>query len=118
MAWDSSRPVPWRRLIREWIIYVSIMAAIFVLVFRDRPLLGVFVGLAISGPLYLGIGYVLAKFGYQRKSLRELRAESRSAAARPEREVAGPKPRAAPTKRTGGHSTRPGRPGGPRRGKR
>ncbi len=115
MAWDSSRPVPWRRLIREWIIYVSIMAAIFVLIFRDRPLFGVFVGLVISGPLYLGLGYVLAKFGYQRKSLRELRAESRAAPASPEPEVAGPKPRAAPTKRTGGQGARSGRPGGARR---
>lgn len=115
MAWDSSRPVPWRRLIREWIIYVSIMAVIFVLFFRDRPLIGVFIGLLISGPLYLGLGYVLAKFGYQRKSLRELRAESRSAAATPEPEIAGPRPRPAPTRRTGGQGARPGRPGGSRR---
>ncbi len=40
MAWDSSRPVPWRRLIREWLIYVAIMAAIFLIFFRDDNLVG------------------------------------------------------------------------------
>ncbi len=34
MAWESSRPVPWRRLIREWLIYAAIMAAIFLIFFR------------------------------------------------------------------------------------
>ena len=46
------------------------------------PILG---GLLVSGPLYLGLGFVLAKFGYQRKTLADLRtpraAPSSSAAA-------------------------------------
>ncbi len=33
---------------------------------QDLAILG---GLLVSGPLYLGFGYVLAKFGYQRKTL-------------------------------------------------
>lgn len=113
MAWDSSRPVPWRRLAREWLIYVALMAGVFLLFFRDRPLFGIFVGLLASGPLYLGIGYVLAKLGYQRKSFRDLRAE-RPAPADATPEVNGPKPKAAPTSRTGGQSARPG---GPRKRK-
>ena len=28
MGWDSSRPVPWQRLMREWVIYVGIMALV------------------------------------------------------------------------------------------
>ena len=75
MAWDSTRPVPWRRLIREWLIYAAIMAAVFLIFFRDASLVGAMAGLLISGPLYLVFGAVLAKFGYQRKSLKQLRAE-------------------------------------------
>ncbi len=34
VGWDSSRPVPWQRLIKEWVIYAGIMAAILLVVFR------------------------------------------------------------------------------------
>jgi hypothetical protein len=112
MAWDASRPVPWRRLIREWLVYVAIMATIFVVFFRDNPLIGILAGLLVSGPLYLLVGYVLAKIGYQRKTLREARAGV--GAARTVRDVqpgaAPARPKPAPTRRTGGGS----RPGGPR----
>ena len=70
MAWDSSRPVPWRRLVREWAIYAGIMAVIFALFFRDSGMAGAIVGLVLSLPLYLGLGFVLAKLGYQRQRLR------------------------------------------------
>lgn len=73
MGWDSSRPVPWQRLMREWVIYVGIMALVLAVFFRDAGLIGALAGLLISGPLYLGFGFVLAKFGYQRKSLKEMR---------------------------------------------
>ena len=66
--------MPWKRLIKEWAIYAGIMAAILIVVFRDGgrllPILG---GLLVSGPIYFVFGAVLAKFGYQRKTLAELR---------------------------------------------
>jgi hypothetical protein len=113
MAWDASRPVPWRRLIREWLIYVAIMSVIFLIFFRDDPLAGIFAGLLASGPLYLLVGYVLAKVGYRRRSLREARAGVD--AGRRDRDVrpstsAPARPKPAPTRRTGGGT----RPGGPR----
>ena len=56
MAWESTRPVPWRRLIREWLIYVAIMAAIFVIFFRDGAIWSArWSGCSISGPLYLRV---------------------------------------------------------------
>lgn len=116
MAWDSTRPVPWRRLVREWLFYVAVMAVVFALFFRDNGLVGIFAGLLISGPLYLAFGTVLAKFGYQRKTWKELRSEPRSA--RPASDAAagtGPKPKVAPTRRTG---AAPGRPGGNRKKRR
>ena len=59
---------------REWLIYVGVMAAIFLLIARNNYA-GVMAGLLISGPLYLGFGYILAKFGYTRKTMKELRSE-------------------------------------------
>jgi len=111
VAWDSSRPVPWQRLAREWLVYVAIMAAVFFIFMRDRPLIGVFAGLLASGPLYLGIGYILAKFGYQRATLKERRVErdAEPSTSTPDAEMLeGPRPKPPPTKRTGGGTGRPG----------
>jgi hypothetical protein len=113
VAWDSSRPVPWQRLIREWLLYVGIMGILFVLFFRETGLIGIIAGLFVSGPLYLAFGYVLAKFGYQRKTYRELREDAptrgskRGSDSKRENDVDKPRPKPAPTSRTGGGSTRP-----------
>jgi hypothetical protein len=123
VAWDANRTVPWQRLVREWLLYVGIMGVVFVLFFRDNGLIGILAGLLASGPMYLAFGYVLAKLGYQRKSLRELRAEPKS----PRRDrrgsrdadvdVAATRAKPAPTRRTGGGGVS-GRPGGSRRKRR
>ena len=81
MAWDSSRPVPWNRLIREWLIYAAIMSAVFVIFFRGDNVLGAVAGVLISGPLYLGFGAVMAKFGYQRTRLKDVRGAAKKALA-------------------------------------
>ena len=111
MGWEPSRPVPWRRLIREWLIYALIMAAIFLIWFHDARLVGAMAGLLISGPLYLALGYVLAKVGYQRKSLKQLRAErvDRADGRTNPAVKGGPRQRPAPTRRTagGGRTNRP-----------
>lgn len=109
MAWDPSRPVPWQRLTREWLLYVGLMGVIFLVFFRPDSPTGVVAGLLVSGPMYLAFGYVLAKFGYQRKTLRQLRTDTRDQArSSGPADSATPRPKPAPTKRTGGGST--GRP--------
>ncbi len=75
MGWDSSRPVPWQKLAREWLIYIAIMAAVLAVFFRDSGLVGALAGLLVSGPLYLFFGFVMAKFGYQRTSLADMRTK-------------------------------------------
>jgi hypothetical protein len=75
MAWDSTRPVPWRRLVRDWLLYFGIMVVVFVVVFHDRVSAGTTMGLVASGPLFIALGAVLAKFGYTRKTLKELRSQ-------------------------------------------
>jgi hypothetical protein len=114
MRWDASRPVPWRRFVKEWLVYAAIMTAVFAILYRDSDsfwaILG---GLFVSGPLYLGIGYVLAKFGYVRKTLADLRTPRADAtSARGDAEPAGARARPAPTRRT---STGPNRPKSKRR---
>jgi hypothetical protein len=112
MAWDSTRPVPWNRLIREWLIYAAIMSAVFIIFFRGDNALGAIAGVLISGPLYLGFGAVMAKFGYQRTRLKDVRgAATRSPDQRDDpTETSNPDaPRAkpAPTSRTAGGGNRP-----------
>jgi hypothetical protein len=107
VGWDASRPVPWRRLIKEWLIYAAIMAVILAILFRGGgQLLAILAGLLVSGPIYLALGYVLAKFGYQRKTLADMRTPRASP------RDTGPAPdarsRPAPTRRTStGPSNRP-----------
>lgn len=102
VGWDSSRPVPWRRLIKEYAIYAAIMAVILLLFFRDRGVLALLIGIVAAGPLYLLMGAVLAKFGYQRKTLAELRTPraTTNAGTAGAGAGAGPRPRPAPTRRT------------------
>jgi hypothetical protein len=109
MGWDASRAVPWRRLVKEWVIYAAIMTVVFAVVFRDGdrflPILG---GLLVSGPLYLLLGFALAKFGYSRKTLADLRTPRASPAgsSSTDDDSYGVRPKPAPTRRT---STGPNR---------
>ena len=106
--------MPWQRLIREWLIYAAIMSAVFVIFFRGDNVLGAIAGVLISGPLYLVFGATLAKFGYQRQRLKDLRTRSAPAGSS---ETAGgssdtgssaaQRARPAPTSRTSGGGNRP-----------
>lgn len=104
MAWDSTRPVPWRRLIRDWVLYFGIMIVVFVAFFHDRMTTGTVVGLVASGPLFVALGAVLAKLGYTRKTLKQMRSEPREPAApraqRSPTPTSSARNRPAPTRRT------------------
>ena len=97
MAWDSSRPVPWKRLIVQWAVIGTVVAVVS-LVFTDNREAGSYLSIFFAGFIYLGLGAVLAKFGYRQKSLKEMRAEAAAAAPRTVSPTAKAKP--APTKRT------------------
>jgi hypothetical protein len=101
VAWDATRPVPWKRLLKEWLIYAGIMGVILTVVFRDGgrllPILG---GLLVSGPIYLAFGAVLAKFGYQRKTLAEMGTPRASSGGGAAGAAASSRARPAPTRRT------------------
>lgn len=110
MGWDSSRPVPWQRLIREWLIYAAIMSGVFIIFFRGDNVVGAIAGVLISGPLYLAFGATLAKFGYQRQRLKDIRADAKARPSEPAAATTattGDRPRPAPTSRTSGGGQRP-----------
>lgn len=94
---------------REWVIYALIMSVVFLLFFRSGSIVGAMAGLLISGPLYLLLGAALAKFGYQRKTIKEMRSErTNPPPPTPAERAATPRPRPAPTHRTaGGPAHRP-----------
>lgn len=106
MAWDSSRQVPWGRLFREWLVYAIVMIIAFMVFLRDTVTGGSVLGLAASFPLYLAFGAVLAKFGYQRKTFRDLRTatsantSSRSSSPSSDSSSSPTRHRPQPTKRT------------------
>ena len=86
MAWDSSRPIPWNRLLKEAAIFLVLGAVIFAFFLKNSNV-GSYVGLVIGMLLYVGFSVVLAKFGYSRESMKQARA--RQMAARRSRAVDG-----------------------------
>ncbi|MEN9824125.1 MAG: hypothetical protein RLZ04_2551 [Actinomycetota bacterium] len=108
MAWDSTRPVPWKRLLIEW----AVIGAVVIVVsgFTNPPVtIESLISVVLGGGIYTLVGVLLAKFGYQRKTLKQLRAEAAAAAPRSATTTAPPRPRPAPTSRTGGGTRRKSR---------
>jgi hypothetical protein len=88
----------------EWSVVAAAMLVI-TLGFSDSTPAEVISAIILGGVVYLAVGYLSAKLGYQRASLRQLRAQraaaERAAPARPTQ-----RSRPAPTKRTGGGPSR------------
>lgn len=96
---------------REWVIYALIMSVVFLLFFRESGVVGAIAGLLVSGPLYLLLGYVLAKFGYQRKTIRQMRSERENPPPpSPEQLAMTPRPKPPATRRTSTGPTQRPRP--------
>ena len=105
MAWDSSRAVPWKRLLIEWVVVVAGIVLVSAVWGDAKP--GELVFAAVfGGAIYLLFGAVMAKLGYARKSLRDLRAQAEQRAAASRAAAGGgsqgtaTRSRPAPTKRT------------------
>ncbi len=101
MAWNPANPVAWKRLFIEWLVIGAVVAFVSLFITGNRRPES-YIAILLGGIVYLGLGGVLAKFGYQRKTLKQIRAE---AAVMPPRQVgsttgAAHRPRPAPTSRT------------------
>ena len=100
MGWDATRPVPWQRFLKEAVIFgLGMCVVLFVFAGERDP--ASFVGVSMGAVVYIFVAALMSKFGYQRKTLAQMRAE---AAAAPPRKVgatpAAGRPRPQPTKRT------------------
>lgn len=103
--------MPWRRLVKEYVIYAGIAAVVLLILTQGRDYGSLLIGLVAAGPIYIGLGAVMAKFGYQRKTLAELRTPRASAdRGEPASDTSTARPRPAPTKRTSAGRNRPNRP--------
>ena len=98
MAWVASRPVPWKRLCIEWTVVAVVVAGLSYFVTDNRQLSS-YVTIVFAGVVYVGFGAILAKLGYARKTLAQLRAETATTQAKPTTTV-GTRPKPAPTSRT------------------
>ena len=103
MAWNSANPVAWKRLLIEWLVIGAVVAFVSLFITENRRWES-YIAILLGGFVYVALGGVLAKFGYQRKTLKQIRAE---AAATPPRQVGSSsaqsgRPRPAPTSRTSG----------------
>lgn len=111
MAWDSKRPVQWRRLLIEWAVVMAFMLIVTTFFTSNRSI-GSYAAVLVGGAIYPLFGWVLAKFGYQRTSLKQQRVNAQAAAAAKRTAAAAATPtgraRPAPTRRTAtGPSQRP-----------
>ena len=111
MAWDSTRPIPWKKLGFYLALYAGIVVAFFALTKPDSlvsALPGLIVGVVLAGTFMV----VLIKFGWNMPMLRsreEIAAQraarnaQRSGGSSSNGQAAGydgPRPKAAPTSRT------------------
>jgi hypothetical protein len=108
MSWNSANPVAWKRLFIEWLVIGAVVIVVS-LIATDNPKPQAYITILLGGLVYVGLGAVLAKFGYQRKTLKQIRAE---AAAAPPRQVGrtpvpSGRPRPAPTSRTSNAQRKP-----------
>jgi len=111
MAWDSTRPVPWKRLMIEWLV-IGVVVALVSWFVTDNRRPENYISIVLAGGIYVGFGALLAKLGYARKSLKQLRAETAAQQAARSAASTGSanRPKPAPTKRTStGPSNRPNR---------
>jgi hypothetical protein len=106
MAWDATRPVPWKRLLTFFAAYAGIAAFLLTVLRGFDP--SILSGLVLGGSVYLLIAVVLVKFGWNPPSFRSKNqraeaaaaAEARAAAKAPAPTPDGPRPRPKPTSRT------------------
>ena len=101
MAWNSANPVAWKRLFIEWLVIGAVVSFVSLFITDNRDWTS-YAAILLGGVVYIVLGGVLAKFGYQRKTMKQIRAE---AAAAPPRQVGSSpvpsgRPRPAPTSRT------------------
>jgi len=101
VAWDATRPVPWRQLAVPFLVYALVVNGVFAALGKWDPPIAV--GTVLGGLMYLLVASVFVKFGwnppsFKRKPVSE--APPPEGSRTPGQAPAGPRQPPAPTKRT------------------
>ncbi|HWC68925.1 MAG TPA: hypothetical protein VG478_12730 [Acidimicrobiales bacterium] len=76
MAWDATRPVPWKKMLGLFGIYAAVAVVVFS--FTGGLDGGSVIGLAIGGLMYVGLATILVKFGWDPFTRASDRAQARA----------------------------------------
>lgn len=76
MAWDSSRPIPWKQLLRLIAIFLVLFNAFLYFQLKSKYNLSTAAGTLLAGGAYLMFSIVLAKFGLDPVTQRARRLEA------------------------------------------
>ncbi len=79
MAWDSKRPVPWKKLLRLIGLFVVLFNGFLYFTAKGKYNLGTFGVSLFSAALYLLFAVIMAKFGMDPITQRERRIEAMAA---------------------------------------
>ena len=91
VAWDSSRQVPWAKLVKPFVLYFVVANAAMLAIAPKKYGAGTFIGTVLGGVFYLLIGIVAIKFGWQPLSYAQ-RREQAAARAQERRAASGKDP--------------------------
>jgi uncharacterized protein YacL len=79
MAWDSKRPVPWKKLLRMIGLFIVLFNVLLYFTAKGKYNLGTFGVSLVSAGLYLLFAAIMAKFGMDPITQRERRMEAMAA---------------------------------------
>ena len=100
VAWDPTRPVPWKRLVVPFAVYAVIAVGAFSFFGKSNAARASSSACAMGGVLYLGITVMMVKFGWNPPAW--------GGAARADQAAAPRRPRPAKASSAPAHRRRPG----------
>src|SRR5262245_28068272 len=87
MAWDSTRRVPWKRMLTPFALYAVVAIVLFSVLGKGFDP-GLLVGVAAGGVIYALLATVMVKFGWNPPMFQSREERAASAAATAERRAA------------------------------
>jgi hypothetical protein len=87
MAWDSTRRVPWKKVLTPFVLYAVVAVVLFSLLGKGFDA-GLLVGVAAGGVIYALLAAVMVKFGWNPPMFQSREERAAAAAASAERRAA------------------------------
>jgi hypothetical protein len=87
MAWDSSRRVPWKKVLTPFALYAVVAVALFSVLGKGFDA-GLLIGVAAGGVIYALLAALMVKFGWNPPMFQSREERAAAAAASAERRAA------------------------------